>query len=202
MVDPGRATCFRWPLTVAGPDRRIGDDAHHIRGLEPRSRACNHGYNMIADAAHSPRAERSIPRPVMDRAGKSVVVLLILLGVGALGGGAALVYKPDGSFMQMPLTMLSGSPFPDFFVPGLILGGLFGLGSLAVAAFGLRRWHVAPFLAFAIGCGQMIWIVVELAIIKGISILHPICFGIGLAIAAASVPWGWATFQGWRAVRG
>ena len=157
---------------------------------------------MLADAAHSARAERSIPRPVMDRAGKSVVVLLILLGVGALGGGAALVYKPDGSFMQMPLTMLDGSPFPDFFVPGLILGGLFGLGSLAVAACGLRRWHVAPFLAFAIGCGQMIWIVVELAIIKGISILHPICFGIGLAIAVAAVPWGWPTFRGWRAARG
>jgi hypothetical protein len=61
---------------------------------------------------------------------------------------------------------------------------------------------VAPFLAFAIGCGQMIWIVVELAIIKSVSILHPICFLTGLAIAAAAVRWGWPTFRGWRASRG
>ncbi|MGA2513152.1 MAG: hypothetical protein ABSG37_05990 [Candidatus Limnocylindrales bacterium] len=137
----------------------------------------------------------------MNRAGKCAVGLLLLLGVMAVAGGAALVYKPDGSFMQMPLSMLNGSPFPDFLVPGLILGGLFGLGSFAVAALGVRRRRIAPFLAFAIGCGQMIWIVVELAIIKGVSILHPICFGIGLAIAVASVSWGWPTFQGWRAAR-
>ena len=141
------------------------------------------------------------PRPTMNRAGRFVVGLLVLLGLMAIAGGAALVYSPDGSFMHMPMSWLDGSPFPDFFVPGLILGGLFGLGSLAVALLGVRCWRIAPFLAFAIGCGQMIWIVVELAIIKGISILHPICFGIGLAIAVVSVSWGWPTFLGWRAAR-
>jgi hypothetical protein len=78
---------------------------------------------------------------------------------------------------------------------------LFGVGSIFVAVIGLRRWRIAPFLAFAIGCGQMIWIVVELAIIKELSVLHPICFGLGLAIAIAAVLWGWPTFRGWRATR-
>ncbi len=140
----------------------------------------------------------SIPQPTMNRAGRSTVGLLVTLGLMAIAGGAALVSRPDGSVMQMPLSLLAGSPFSDFLIPGLILGGLFGLGSLAVAGLGVRAWRIAPFLAFAIGCGQMIWIVVELAIIKGLSILHPICFGIGLAIAIASVRWGWPTFQGWR----
>ena len=44
----------------------------------------------------------------------------------------------------------------------------------------------------------MIWIVVELAIIQEFSILQPVCFGIGLLIAAASVSWGWPTFVAWR----
>ncbi len=145
--------------------------------------------------------ETSIPRPEMNRAGRSTVGLLVLLGLMALAGGVALVSGPDGSVMKMPLSMLDGSPFPDFFVPGLILGGVFGVGSLVVAGLGLRAMRIAPFLAFAIGCGQMIWIVVELAIIKGVSILHPICFGIGLAIAIGSAMWGWPTFQGWRATR-
>ncbi|MGZ6267470.1 MAG: hypothetical protein ACXWM8_01680 [Candidatus Limnocylindrales bacterium] len=143
----------------------------------------------------------SIPRPAMDRAGKTAVGLLILLGAGALAGGVSLVAKPDGSVMQLPVRLLAGSPFPDFFVPGLILGGLFGVGSFAVAVIGLRRWRVAPFLAFAIGCGQMIWIVVELAIIKELSVLHPTCFGLGLGIVVAAVFWGWPTFQAWRTAR-
>jgi hypothetical protein len=140
----------------------------------------------------------TIERPALNRAGRAAVALLVFLAVGAAAGGAALVYRPDGSVMQMPLSMLAGSPFPDFLVPGLILGGLFGVGSLAVAILGLRASPVAPFLAFAIGVGQMIWIVVELAIIKGVSILHPLFFGVGLAIALCSVSWGWPTFQSWR----
>ena len=143
----------------------------------------------------------SIPQPTMNRAGRLTVGLLATLGLMAIAGGAALVSRPDGSVMQMPSSMLAGSPFSDFLFPGLILGGLFGLGSLVVAVLGVRAWRIAPFLAFAIGCGQMIWIVVELAIIKGISVLHPVCFGIGLAIAVASARWGWPTFRGWRAAR-
>ena len=139
------------------------------------------------------------PRPELGLAGKVTILLLAFLGIGALGGGAALVAAPDGSIMHMPVSILDGSPFPDFLAPGLILGGLFGLGSFAVALMGLRRWPIAPFLAFAIGCGQMIWIVVQVAIIKGVSVLHPTYFGIGLVIALVSARWGWPTFRAWRA---
>jgi hypothetical protein len=121
-----------------------------------------------------------------------------VLGLGALAGGAALLARPDGSIMHFDVAILAGSPFSDFVIPGLILGGLFGLGSLAVAVLGLRRARIAPFLAFALGCGQMIWIVVQLAIIKEVSFLHPTFFGVGLLVALASVAWGWPTFSAWR----
>ena len=84
--------------------------------------------------------------------------------------------KPDGSVMQFDTALLAGSPFSDYLIPGLVLGGVFGIGSLVVAAMGLRRSRLAPFLAFAIGCAQMIWIGVELAIIREFSFLHPTCF--------------------------
>ena len=150
-------------------------------------------------ASATARSAHSIPRPTMTRAGKTAVGLLVFLGIGALAGGIAPASKPDGSVMQFPLSLLDGSPFPDYFIPGLILGGMFGIGSLAVAGLGVRGWHVAPFIAFAIGCAQMIWIVVELAVIKELSFLHPTMFAVGLGIAAASVKWGWPTFEGWRA---
>jgi hypothetical protein len=138
----------------------------------------------------------------MNRAGRTTVGLLALLGLMALAGGIALVARPDGSVMHLPTAYLDGSPFPDFLVPGLILGSLFGVGSLAVAAISLRTWRIAPFLAFALGCGQMIWITVELAIIREVSFLHPLCFGIGLAIAVFSARWGWPTYRAWRDICG
>ena len=49
--------------------------------------------------------------------------------------------------------------------------------------------RIAPFLAFVIGCGQMIWIAVQLAIIDEFSFLHPTMFGVGLLIAVASMIW-------------
>jgi hypothetical protein len=142
-----------------------------------------------------------IPRPELDVAGKISIAFLILLGIGALAGGIALAMRPDGSVMNFEVGLLEGSPFTDYFVPGLILGGGFGIGSLVVAAMGLRRSRLAPFLAFAIGSAQMIWIVVELAIIQEVSFLHPVFFGIGLVIAVSAVAWGWPTFRAWRTSR-
>ena len=148
-----------------------------------------------------PARDAVIPRPELHRAGKLAIGLLVVLGLGALAGGAALVSKPDGSVMHFDTNLLAGSPFSDFLVPGLILGGLFGVGSFVVVAMGVRLHRLAPFLAFAIGCAMMIWIVVELAIIKELSFLHPTFFAVGLVIAGSAVPWGWPTFQAWRTNR-
>jgi hypothetical protein len=157
------------------------------------------------DASSTPRAggykeRRVATAPPWRRVARWIAILgLLVLGIGAFAGGAFLVARPDGSAMGFQTTILAGSPFPDFLVPGLILGGLFGVGSLAVVVAALRGARIAPFLSFAIGCGQMIWILVQLAIIREVSFLHPTMFGIGLLIAMTSIAWGWPTFQAWRA---
>jgi urea transporter len=150
-------------------------------------KACKEG-DAVPREMLSPTIE-PIPRPHRGPAGWVAIGALVLLGIGATAGGIALVVKPDGSVMQMPLSYLDGSPFTDYLVPGLILGGMFGFGSLLVAAMGMLRLRAAPFLAFIIGCGQMIWIAVQLTIIEEFSFLHPTMFGVGLVIAAASVLW-------------
>ena len=78
----------------------------------------------------------------------------MLLGIGALAGGVALIARTDGGVLQMDPELLAGSPFADFAIAGLILGGLFGVGSLIVAMLGLRRATVAPFLALAIAVAR------------------------------------------------
>lgn len=139
-----------------------------------------------------------------QRAGRAVaIVSLLILGLGALAGGIALITAPDGSNMGFETRLLAGSPFPDYLVPGLVLGGLFGVGSFVVAWLGWRGHPLAPFLAFAIGCAQMIWIVVQLAIIgtQNLSFLHPAMFLVGLVIAVAAIPWGRPALVAWRAQR-
>ena len=150
-------------------------------------------------AVHPTRG--AIPRPELGRAGKLCLVLLTLLGLGALAGGIVLATAPDGSGMGFDVAVLAGSPFPDFLVPGLVLAGVFGVGSFIVVAMAMASLPIAPFLAFAIGCAQMIWITVELAIIRELSFLHPTFFAVGLLIAASAARWGWPTFRAWRGTR-
>ena len=94
-----------------------------------------------------------------------LLILLLVQGLGGVGGGLSLVLKPDGSVMGMPVSHLDGSPFSDYLIPGLILLLVLGVPPL-VAAAGLwvrRSW--AWYVAFAVGCGLMIWILVEITII-------------------------------------
>lgn len=151
---------------------------------------------MATHMAH-PTGAKVATRPI-GLAGAITIGALIWLGIGALAGGIALVMRPDGSAMGFETSILAGSPFGDFLVPGLVLGGLFGVGSLVVAVMGLRHHASAPFLAFAIGLGQMIWIAAQLAIIQTVSFLHPLMFATGAVIAIASVAWGWPTLRAWR----
>ncbi len=124
--------------------------------------------------------------PAADRPRRPVtvwvlLVLLVIQGLGGLAGGLSLTIKPDGSIMRMRTSLLDGSPFDDFFIPGLIL--LLELGVLPlVAAVGLwlrRRW--AWYAAFVVGCGLMIWILVEITIIP-YDVLQPIFGGVGVLI--------------------
>ena len=76
----------------------------------------------------------------------------MLTGVTAAGGGLALVLRPDGSFLQAPLSVLRHTPFASFLVPGLLLAAVVGvsnlLGGFALAitkskgAGALRSWAV------------------------------------------------------------
>ncbi len=116
----------------------------------------------------------------------TLLVLLIVQGVGAIGGGLSLTMAPDGSIMRMPTSFLEGSPFDDYLIPGLILLLVLGVLPLATAV-GLwlrRRW--AWYAAVTVGAGLIIWILVQITIIP-YDILQAVFGAVGVAIFVVSL---------------
>jgi hypothetical protein len=128
---------------------------------------------------------------------KVTIGLLVLLGLVALPSGWTLMTPAPGEApMGMPLEWLEGSPFSSYFIPGLLLFGVFGVGSLVAAGVGALRHAAGPYLAFAIGAGQMIWITVQVMLLSsaGLFFLQPLLFTYGAVIALLSYLW-------WRRMR-
>lgn len=118
---------------------------------------------------------RSFPRVLS-------LLLLLLNGTGAVFGGLNLMTHPDGSGMQMSLTLLEHSPFNDFFLPGVILFAANGLSSffvLVAMVIGMRNVH---WLIAAQGAILGGWIVIQVIMIRTIAILHFVFGGIGLVL--------------------
>lgn len=111
----------------------------------------------------------------------------VFLGLSALLGGVGLILDPTGASLGLPLTFLEGSPFGDYLLPGLLLFSVFGIGSFAevVGILQGRAWSWLG--AVSLGGGQVIWIVVQLAIIGELHPLHLLYGGLGLALLGLAV---------------
>lgn len=119
-----------------------------------------------------------------SKTGRNIlIVLLAFLGLGAVGGGGALIVSPSGKLIGgLPLSILKDSPFPDFLIPGIILFFILGVtpGILVYALikkpsnrFAERlnvfkdmywAWTFTIYVAFAL----IIWIQVETIFIQGV----------------------------------
>jgi hypothetical protein len=121
---------------------------------------------------------------------------LAFLGISAAFGGIVFVANPSGGLIGMPISVLRFSPFQDFLIPGLILGIVFGIGSFAaILALWFRPvWSLASALthatgehwawsvALVIGLSQVIWIVTQMLMLRGVSVLHFLYGGLGVLI--------------------
>ncbi len=125
-----------------------------------------------------------------------LILLQFLLGLGAVAGGALLVAAPDGHLLQMPLSMLQHSPFPNFFIPGSILCIFLGIYPL-MEAYSLWkrpawRWPdvINPFKtthwswagSLAAGVILLIWIIVEVILLRTVAFLHVLYFLWGMVL--------------------
>lgn len=102
------------------------------------------------------------------------------LSLTAVAGGLALVARPDGSLLGMPVDIMHGT-FASFLIPGLLLTGLGVLAGVAAVLIARRSKRAATISAIA-GAGFVVWIDVEIAILLTIHWAHVV---IGLLGAIA-----------------
>jgi hypothetical protein len=119
-----------------------------------------------------------------------VIFLAILtgfIGLGALISGGMLIISPSGSLLGFTPSLLEGTPFRDYLVPGIILFLFLGAYSAAVTYSIIARpgWRwpetINPFkklhwawaAALANGIIIFIWISVETILLGYISFLQP-----------------------------
>src|SRR5690242_1446045 len=89
----------------SGPDGPFGAGAARLTLWEvPANRRPCSGLLMTTEPH----------RPPLSRLAKASVALEVLLGIGALGGGLALIVAPRGEIMPLPLAALVGSPFESY----------------------------------------------------------------------------------------
>jgi menaquinone-dependent protoporphyrinogen oxidase len=140
------------------------------------------GLRVETEAARTePRAWKPLPSRALP------VLLCLAAGISALFGGASLVNRPDGSLMGVPLSVLQHSPFRDFFVPGLLLLSIVGLGNTWAALLHAVRSDFAGLVSFVTGAALVVWIVVEMIMLRTLHPLQVAYLLLGTAIVVESI---------------
>lgn len=124
------------------------------------------------------------------------LVLLALLGIGAIFGGGVLIISPSGELFGIPLSMLENSPFGNFFVPGIILFSVLGVTPIWIVWALIKRprykivelfnfyndmywaWSYSIYVAFAL----IIWIQIEMSFVQSVHWSHTLYMFWAIAI--------------------
>lgn len=121
---------------------------------------------------------KAMPLPLSNRIVVGTLAALAVFGALSAFYGCVLALAFDGA--GVPLEHLAQSPFTSYVVPGLILGVVVGGTQLAAALALLLKRRVALLLSAVAGFGMVIWIFVELAIIRLYSWLQAAYFTLGV----------------------
>lgn len=111
-----------------------------------------------------------------------ILALEAFLAIGAFAGAWALIGDRNGGD-NVDMTLLDGTPFDSYLVPGIALLVLNGVFPALVVVLALRGHPLAWPGHVAVGAVLMTWIVVQVGFIGLASPLQPFFFAYGAAIA-------------------
>lgn len=94
-----------------------------------------------------------------------LMAFILFQGISGLFGGTTLVLDPTGELLQMPLSLLKGSPFDTYLIPGAILLLVLGVFPIIVLYGLVKRTAWAWTGTVLVSAALIIWIGVEVAMI-------------------------------------
>ena len=116
-----------------------------------------------------------------------LIVLEVLIGVAALGGGLNAMLGARG----VPREWLQGSPFKTYLIPGLFLFLVVGGSMLVAAGLLLAESSAARLMSVEAGIVLVAWIVAQVSIIGRRHWMQPLSAVLGFAVVmlALVLPW-------------
>jgi len=116
-----------------------------------------------------------------------VAFMLIFNALGAIPAGIMLLADPSGAKLGLDLGLLGHSPFPDYFWPGLLLLLFNGLLSLMALLFIWCKHRHTLLLVAVQGAVLIVWIVVQVLMLRTLHFFHVLMFGVGVALVIAAL---------------
>jgi hypothetical protein len=123
---------------------------------------------------------------IAGRPRRILVGLELFTGATALAGGVLLAIAPDGSLLEADPAVLTGSPFPDFRWPGVLLATLVGGGYLLTGFWTWRSGRGARALSVLAGGGLVLFEAAELRWL-GFQPLEAVFAVVGAVVAAVAL---------------
>lgn len=113
--------------------------------------------------------------------------LEVFVGVGGLYGGGSLVSDPTGGGLGMPVSMLEGTPFSNYLIPGIVLFAVNGVFPLVVVLAEALKLEWARVLHLGVGALLTGWMVVQVLLVGLTVPLQVVMLVTGLAILAVAL---------------
>lgn len=98
-----------------------------------------------------------------------------------------MIIHPDGSKLGIPLEILDNSPFSNFFVPGLFLLLINGLGQGFAGLFSFMRYKFYKTLGFILGIVLVLWIIIQVYYVNPVHFLQLVYFIFGTSEVVLSL---------------
>lgn len=116
----------------------------------------------------------------------ALVVLIFFITLSALPSGILLIMQPDGSSLGLSMNLLEGTPFRDFFIPGLALALIVGGCNLVSLFLVMTSSPNAYKFTLTVGVVLVLWIVAELMLMPYYHWLQGLYLAIGILVVLTS----------------